>query len=82
MRIKYSGALIAILLSTIFTAAEAREVVDTMGRNVDIPDQPERVVVMSEPAIAVSVGQMTAPIRLAQILLISCSDRTRKNLKA
>lgn len=58
MRIKYSGALIAILLSTIFTAAEAREVVDTMGRNVNIPDHPERVVVMSEPAIAVPMIEL------------------------
>ena len=58
MRIKYSTLLIGTLLLAISTTAEAREVVDTMGRTVDIPDHPERVVVMSEPAIAVPMIEL------------------------
>ena len=58
MRIKYSTLLIGTFLLAISTTAEAREVVDTMGRTVDIPDHPERVVVMSEPAIAVPMIEL------------------------
>ena len=58
MRIKYSTLLISTVLLAISATAEAREVVDTMGRTVDIPDHPERVVVMSEPAIAVPMIEL------------------------
>ena len=58
MRIKYSTLLIGTFLLAISTTAEAREVVDTMGRTVDIPDHPERVVVMSEPAIAIPMIEL------------------------
>ena len=58
MRIKYSTLLIGTFLLAISTTAEAREVVDTMGRTVDIPDHPDRVVVMSEPAIAVPMIEL------------------------
>ena len=43
---------------TIRCHPEAREVVDTMGRTVDIPDKPDRVVVMSEPAIGVPMIEL------------------------
>ncbi|WP_295948956.1 ABC transporter substrate-binding protein [uncultured Bartonella sp.] len=58
MRIKYSTLLISTVLLAISATAEAREVVDTMGRTVDIPDHPERVVVMSEPAIAIPMIEL------------------------
>ncbi|WLT09474.1 ABC transporter substrate-binding protein [Bartonella apihabitans] len=58
MRIKYSTLFISTVLLAISATAEAREVVDTMGRTVDIPDHPERVVVMSEPAIAVPMIEL------------------------
>lgn len=58
MRIKYSNLLISTVLLAISATAEAREVVDTMGRTVDIPDHPERVVVMSEPAIAIPMIEL------------------------
>ena len=58
MRIKYSTLFISTVLLAISATAEAREVVDTMGRTVDIPDHPERVVVMSEPAIAIPMIEL------------------------
>ncbi|MBI0162753.1 ABC transporter substrate-binding protein [Bartonella sp. M0283] len=58
MRIKYSTLLISTVLLAISATAEAREVVDTMGRTVDIPDHPKRVVVMSEPAIAIPMIEL------------------------
>lgn len=58
MRIKYSTLLISTVLLAISATAEAREVVDTMERTVDIPDHPERVVVMSEPAIAIPMIEL------------------------
>ena len=58
MRIKYSTLFISTVLLAISATAEAREVVDTMGRTVDIPDHPARVVVMSEPAIAVPMIEL------------------------
>lgn len=58
MRILSFFIFMLALPLTILCNTEAREVVDTMGRTVDIPDKPDRVVVMSEPAIGVPMIEL------------------------
>lgn len=58
MPIKHSIVLLLAAILSILSNAHAREVVDTMGRTVDIPDHPSRVVVMSEPAIGVPMIEL------------------------
>ncbi|NHB88482.1 ABC transporter substrate-binding protein [Photorhabdus tasmaniensis] len=54
------SAITVILLCLIGTSAFAatRQVTDTMGREVVIPEEPQRIVVMSEPAIGLPLMEL------------------------
>ncbi|WP_340617349.1 ABC transporter substrate-binding protein [Xenorhabdus entomophaga] len=54
------SAITVILLCLMGTSAFAatRQVTDTMGREVVIPEEPQRIVVMSEPAIGLPLMEL------------------------
>ena len=57
-----AAAAIAALLGCLLTAASAREVIDSAGRKVEVPDRVERVVAAGPPASVLVV--MLAPEKL------------------
>ncbi|WP_260515718.1 ABC transporter substrate-binding protein [Serratia fonticola] len=56
MRFSYTALLLLLMAPTVFAASH--QVTDTTGRDVIIPISPQRIVVMSEPAIGLPLLEL------------------------
>ena len=55
---RFIFVLMTFILSVSISTAESREVVDSMGRHITIPDELKRIVVMSEPAVGIPLMEL------------------------